>query len=430
MSLFTEALTVAAHANLSVFLICAVGALAVYLKFLNGEALKRVAGLMIRLLYPMLTFSMFDAYSAERLARWSPALVVGACHLLLGFALGQLFARLLRLQPQERICLVLTTTFGNCGALPFILSLVVVQRWRRVADTPGALESAYGIIALYASVWILMMFTAGAKYIQYATSSLEAPPAEADAKGKAPDPAPTLRARVLRRIKSVEPTVAGTVLGIIIGLIPPLKAVLGAGGALGFIGGTARVLGDAGITLSTLILGASLQLAAQARLEGRRLRRASLRSFNDVGVVAEPSTAVADEESATRNGGGAHDAPPAAAAPPPSRLRRWCGADFRLTAAAIVLRLIVLPAVAMPLQWLATRGGVLPNDPVLQIVMYMQAGVPAAQTTVAMLAAAGKTKMAGELSTLYLPQYLVSVFTMAAIIVIAINVIGEEPVAE
>ena len=43
----------------------------------------------------------------------------------------------------------------------------------------------------------------------------------------------------------------------------------------------------------------------------------------------------------------------------------------RLTAAAIVLRLIVLPAVAMPLQWLATRGGVLPNDPVLQIVMYM-----------------------------------------------------------
>ena len=121
---------------------------------------------------------------------------------------------------------------------------------------------------------------------------------------------------------------AGTVLGIIIGLIPPLKAVLGAGGALGFIGGTARVLGDAGITLSTLILGASLQLAAQARLEGRRLRRASLRSFNDVGAVAEPSTAVADEESATRNGGAAHDAPPAAAAPPSSRLRRWCGADF------------------------------------------------------------------------------------------------------
>ena len=40
------------------------------------------------------------------------------------------FYRLLRLQPQERICLVLTTTFGNCGALPFILSLVVVQRWR------------------------------------------------------------------------------------------------------------------------------------------------------------------------------------------------------------------------------------------------------------------------------------------------------------
>ena len=211
MSLFTEALTVAAHANLSVFLICAVGALGKSLP--QGpqtvEALKRVAGLMIRLLYPMLTFSMFDAYSAERLARWSPALVVGACHLLLDFALGQLFARLLRLQPQERICLVLTTTFGNCGALPFILSLVVVQRWRRVADTPGALESAYGIIALYASVWILMMFTAGAKYIQYATSSLEAPPA-ADAKGKAPDPAPTPRARVLRRIRSVEPTVAGT----------------------------------------------------------------------------------------------------------------------------------------------------------------------------------------------------------------------------
>ena len=55
------------------------------------------------------------------------------------------------------------------------------------------------------------------------------------------------------------------------------------------------------------------------------------------------------------------------------------------------------------------------------MVLMMQTGVPSAQTGLALLVAAGLQAEAGQMSVVYLPMYLVSVVTLAVVIVIAVT---------
>ena len=227
-TLFTEALTVAAHANLSVFLICIRrGRLPQIPQRRGAQAGRR----------PDDPAAVPDAHVLDvRRVLGRSGSRGGARRSSSARATCSSASRSAR---SSRGCCGCSRRSGSAscspprsatdGALPFILSLVVAAVAARRRHAGRARVGLRHHCALRVGVDPDDVH-AGAKYIQYATSSLEAPPA-ADAKGKVPDPAPTLRARVLRRIKSVEPTVAGTVLGIIIEHIPPLKAILGAGGA-------------------------------------------------------------------------------------------------------------------------------------------------------------------------------------------------------
>jgi len=53
-------------------------------------------------------------------------------------------------------------------------------------------------------------------------------------------------------------------------------------------------------------------------------------------------------------------------------------------------------------------------------VLMVQSGVPSAQTSISLLAAAGQYKLAQELSLVYLPQYLCSILSLAVVIVFAV----------
>ena len=96
----------------------------------------------------------------------------------------------------------------------------------------------------------------------------------------------------------------------------------------------------------------------------------------------------------------------------------------RLAIAATVVKLIVMPAVCMPLVVWAERAGALSHDPVLLLVIHLQSGVPSSQTAIAVLVAAGRPVLAQQLSKIYIPQYLLSALTLSAVIVIAIKLIG------
>ena len=83
-----------------------------------------------------------------------------------------------------------------------------------------------------------------------------------------------------------------------------------------------------------------------------------------------------------------------------------------------------MPAISIPLILLAARGGALATDePMLLMVLMVQSGVPSAQTALTLLVAAGMQKEAGEMSSIYLPTYIFSVFSLAVVIVLAVTLI-------
>ena len=94
-----------------------------------------------------------------------------------------------------------------------------------------------------------------------------------------------------------------------------------------------------------------------------------------------------------------------------------------LVGAACVVRLVLLPAIAIPLTAVAASAGLLPSRPMLLIVSHMQSAVPSSQTFVAMLHERGESELAARVSRIYLPQYAMSVLTVAAVIVLAIQII-------
>ncbi|EOD17023.1 hypothetical protein EMIHUDRAFT_244548 [Emiliania huxleyi CCMP1516] len=94
-----------------------------------------------------------------------------------------------------------------------------------------------------------------------------------------------------------------------------------------------------------------------------------------------------------------------------------------MIAASVLVKLLVLPAVSIPLVSLAARDGLLPDEPAALMVLHVQSAVPSAQTAIAVLVAAGQTALAQQLSQLYVLQYVLSTLTLAAVIVIAVELV-------
>ena len=96
-----------------------------------------------------------------------------------------------------------------------------------------------------------------------------------------------------------------------------------------------------------------------------------------------------------------------------------------LVAAACGLKLVAMPLICFPLTYLAGRLGLLDtDDPLLLMVVYMQAAVPSSQSAVSIVQLTGGSALANRLSVLYLPQYVLSSFTLSVAVAAAIAIIG------
>ena len=74
---------------------------------------------------------------------------------------------------------------------------------------------------------------------------------------------------------------------------------------------------------------------------------------------------------------------------------------LRLSLGAAFIKLLLMPAISIPLLVLAVNVGALPEDqPMLFMVLVIQTGVPSAQTALALLVSAGLQKQAGQMSSL------------------------------
>ena len=414
-NIFLDAFTVSLYANSEALLIVLAGVYAVWHKVVAPPDLKSLSKLLIKVIFPCLSFSNFQIYSLELLLKWYTAAIVSALTLVLGYILGYIGGRLLGLKPPHTQILILSTAFGNVGALPYVLVPPIAANWQRVRRDPEAMIKGYGVIAIYAVVWSIALFGLGQPFArsmqpkddvtQIATSASSAAPSAAPS---APRRHPLRRALAL--LLAVEPGVYAALVSIVLGCMAPVRQLLSPpNGPLLPVGAFTARLGRAGPPLSTLILGGTLYLGGAAQLQKRRQAKRALKDA----AVAE--TAAAPDEGSP--------------AQPPAEINveiidggRSASSMTRLTIAAIVIKLVLIPAISIPLLLLAARNGLLSRDePMLFMVLMLQSAVPSAQTGLALVVAAGLQAEAGQMSMVYLPMYVLSIFTLAAVIVASIT---------
>ncbi|CAJ1372904.1 unnamed protein product [Effrenium voratum] len=400
-SLFVEAALVSVYANVEALLICCAGVYAMHRQIVAPEGLRVLSRLVVEVLFPCIAFSNFRAYSWELLGEWYMAGVGSFLTMVLGTLLGKCGALLLRLEPPYSKIFILCTTFGNGGVLPFVLVPPIVVNWKPAMSDPESLYKAYGVISLYALVWNVALFGLGRPYaLSMRTEKVET---ESEASQNRP-----CVVRFLQKLRKMDSVVWASILAIVVGCIAPVRDLLSerAGGVLRFVESFTYKLGSAGIQVSTLVLGGSLYLGGVAQLEKRRARVKTLRDAQER-EGASPQAGVEAAVSQSEVGGEA-----------------CCGLSpmVRLAVGATLIKLALVPAIAIPLIVLAVKAGATGRDqPMLFMVLMIQTGVPSAQTTLALLVSAGLQKVAGEMSIVYLPMYVASVATMAAIIMIAVT---------
>ena len=163
-TLMLTALEVAAKAQAEVLVLFGAGAFASATDLLPPTLLPAASKLQLLLLQPCLLLTLNQSFTVARLLAWSPVLALAAVHIGLGAILGLAAGRLLRLRTPRRELLILTSAFGNVGALPFVLVLPIVRQWPVTRDDPQAHETGLAVIGMYLITWFLMFFTVGVAY--------------------------------------------------------------------------------------------------------------------------------------------------------------------------------------------------------------------------------------------------------------------------
>ena len=423
MSILLTALGVAAKAQAEVILIMSAGIAASAYGLLGPANISNAAKLYLVVLQPCLMFSLTRSFSLERLASFWPVLVISLVHIALGAVLGWLVSRALRLPSPRRELLLLTTAFGNCGALPFVLVLPIVRAWPVTRDDPTAHETGLAVIGLYVLVWFVVFFSAGTAYCKRirsaptqraapTTVTTETATSDAECPGDIAvtvASSPTNSSRVLASVRSstvyqrltrIPPAVYQILLSFLMGCITPLREALGERGWLGWLGSGWHSLGSCGIVLSTIVLGAGLWNGFQAERRAKKKERST-------------GGGSAAEEEVDHRVDGPHK-PPA-------------GGAGTFVAAACILRLVLLPAMCLPMHLALTAWKVLPNEPTLLMILTISAGCPSSQTLVMVLNASGDTATAEEVSKVYVPMYALSVFSVATLIFVCCLVVGQPP---
>ena len=257
---------------------------------LDDPTLKRLSRFMMALLYPSLMLSLFESYDVDRLARWSPILLVALAHVSIGASLGAVSARLLRIPPPLSQFLVVSCAFGNVAALPFVLIVPAVENWSVTRSLAHPKEDALGIVGLYLGCWCICFFGVGLPYLKAAASAsngsttVAAAAAAESASGDMPTPVPPATSFGRQRPSYLQPrrllllvadrNLVCTLVAIGIGCTRPLRDMLSTGG-LRWLAGGWELLGRSGVVISSVVLGAALQKAMAAELTAHRHARAS-----------------------------------------------------------------------------------------------------------------------------------------------------------
>ena len=403
-------------------LIIAAGALLVRRGALTPEVRKGVSKMAAGLLVPCLLFDRVSSHvTIDLIAKAWPILPLGVIYVALGCTLGTLASRLAPLPPHHQRCAIAATAFANSQAMPIILIDVIGPEL--FGPTGAQVGTTY--IGLYLVVYLVLQWTIGASLLDVpmmtigggdkaparavpaATSkrarvsshegdgmamlassseggetasrsyvdgdehsSGEPKAARDDGISASGGGACLLGARALAR-RVMSPPICAIGVGLMVGLTPPLRWLCvsedtDAGrhrrAPLAFAMQAARVLGDAAIPVNTMLLGASLAK----------------------GVV-------------------------------------WRAVPYRTTAAVVLSKLLVMPAVALLLVG-ALRAAVPSLPPILQLVMVVEASTPTANNLMMMTELAGGAA-SQMMSTIIFCEYLAAPLLLTASLTAAMTLV-------
>ena len=474
--IFLEALRVAASCQAEVLLLASTGMIAAHMGVFDAVTRSKIAKFHFAFLNPCICLQLNQYYSVERLQQWGwMVFFVSLLHVLLGALLGWIGGRALGFGVEKRSLLVLTTAFGNVGALPFVLIVPIVLNWSVTKVNPQAHETGLGVIGLYLLGWFLTFFTCGIAFVTRLSQRLASRPLQQD-EGIATAPAATntisstaavpcqqaaassgeqvtlvgpdvehasTRAaseasaglkkgeprqhaarlpRALRHpwllLRAVDPVLYYMALTLLIGCVPQLRFALSDEGPLNWLGHSWKSLGTTGIVLSSSVLGAGLWSAWTDARRARRTLRTAVEA-EELEERAAPEEAEVGDKSAGGEGHGHAQ-----------RTVRCANADGddsanKFVCTACVLRLLVLPGLCLPLHLLLQSAGALSADPIVLMILTISAGTPSSQTLVMLFNARGATKLATESAKIYVPMYALSVLTVSVLIVSVCLIVGE-----
>ena len=99
--------------------------------------------------------------------------------------------------------------------------------------------------------------------------------------------------------------------------------------------------------------------------------------------------------------------------PPPAHMAR------RTTIAAVLCKLIIVPAACIPLNFAFRFARLLPDSPIVLMTLNLCCSMPTAATVIAMLMAQNCEATAGSTSAMMTPMYIASLVTMLGVIVLS-----------
>ena len=170
---FLEALRVAASCQAEVLLLASTGMIAARMGVFDAGTRSKIARFHFAFLNPCICLQLNQYYSVERLYQWGwMVFCISLLHNLLGALLGWLGGHILGFGAERRSLLVLTTAFGNVGALPFVLIVPIVLNWSITKPDPQAHARGLGVIGLYLLGWFLTFFTFGISYVSRLSARL------------------------------------------------------------------------------------------------------------------------------------------------------------------------------------------------------------------------------------------------------------------
>lgn len=90
-----------------------------------------------------------------------------------------------------------------------------------------------------------------------------------------------------------------------------------------------------------------------------------------------------------------------------------------------VIRLLVVPAICMPLGVLALRQGLLTSDPLVQVVALIQTGMPTSQSILTFMDAKLGATHAENIAQQFLYQYMFAAISVALWTIVTVYIIEE-----